>query len=99
VSHHDRILEKPRDHAHAQQMLESLSGNTHEVITAVCICTETKTTTFHETSAVTFRPLTSERIAAYVATGEPMLKRPPALTHADRDKAGGFGEVRRGLTV
>src|SRR5687767_8950930 len=33
-----RILGKPRDEAHAAEMLRDLSGTTHQVLTAVVIC-------------------------------------------------------------
>lgn len=74
-------LGKPVDEAHAALMLRDLSGATHEVVTAVAmVCERTqRVVTDHYISEVTFRPLSDEDIAAYIATGEPM------------DKAGAYG--------
>jgi septum formation protein len=79
------ILGKPTDAAEAKQMLRSLSGRTHEVISAVSLLkTEspgeiTGARTFHVSTKVTFSALSDEEISAYVGTGSPM------------DKAGGYG--------
>lgn len=77
----DEILGKPVDAAEAIAMLKRLSGRTHEVITGVAlICkSESKSTSFHQTSKVTFSMLTSDEIEAYVKKGSPM------------DKAGAYG--------
>ena len=34
----NEILEKPRDHAHAVQMLTKLSGRQHDVFTGLFVC-------------------------------------------------------------
>ena len=73
------ILGKPKDPAEAQAMLASLSGRTHQVYTGVTVCQGDKVVTQAEETQVTFRPLTQQEIACYVATGEPM------------DKAGAYG--------
>ena len=75
----DDVLGKPRDEADARRMLRLLSGATHHVSTGVCIITQDAQKDPHErsfvdTTAVTFRPLTDDEIAAYVASGEPMDK-------------------------
>ena len=73
------ILGKPRDQGEAREMLSALSGRTHQVYTGVSLFYQGERRTEHEVTAVTFRPLSQEEIAAYVATGEPM------------DKAGAYG--------
>lgn len=75
----DRVLGKPRSKAEAENMLSALSGRTHTVYTGVTVCRGGTFLTQHEATLVRFRPLSSEEISAYVATGEPM------------DKAGAYG--------
>lgn len=72
------ILEKPRDQIHAATMLRALSGQTHQVMTAVAIADETRHEVLLSTTEVSFRPLSDAEIAAYWRTGEP------------QDKAGGY---------
>ena len=79
VSVDGRVLGKPGDEAEAAEMLAALSGREHTVYTGVTVRRGGETVTEHEATAVRFRPLTGEEIAAYVATGEPM------------DKAGAYG--------
>jgi|ERR1700722_10751368 len=70
------ILGKPDDSAHAREMLASLSGRTHSVLTGIFLLrlpgNATRATV--ENSAVTFVPLDEKVIDAYVATGEPLGK-------------------------
>lgn len=74
----DRILEKPDDAAHAQEMLRTLSGVEHEVITGLCVLSRRGDDQRLQADAVRttvkFRDLGDAEIAAYVATGEPMDK-------------------------
>ena len=84
---------KPRDAEDARRMLRALSGGTHDVITGVSLVSPEGTTTFHDRTEVTFRPLTSEEIDAYVATGEPMDK---AGAYAIQGGARGFVAERKG---
>ena len=79
----EEILGKPRDAAHARQMLASLAGQRHLVLTAVAVAGPYHDTRLVET-AVTFRPASPEEIAWYVETGEPM------------DKAGAYAVQGRG---
>ena len=79
VSVDGRVLGKPGDGAEAAEMLAALSGREHTVYTGVTVRRGGETVTEHEATAVRFRPLTGDEIAAYVATGEPM------------DKAGAYG--------
>jgi len=74
VVHDGRILGKPTDAAHARQMLQALSGNEHEVLTAVCIRSRDHFAVFSVDTQVVFRKLEDAEIEAYVATGEPMDK-------------------------
>lgn len=75
------ILGKPEDALQAAEMLEMLSGSTHQVITGLALVdVETgRESLAHEVTTVNFRKLEAEEIAAYVATGEPL------------DKAGSYG--------
>ena len=73
------VLGKPRDAAHARQMLLRLSGKTHSVFTGVCVAAGDRMLSGAEETLVTFRDLSPREIDAYVATGEPM------------DKAGAYG--------
>jgi septum formation protein len=73
------VLEKPADPGDARSMLAKLSGREHTVITGVCLRHADGAVVSCESTRVRFVPLTSEEIAAYVASGEPM------------DKAGAYG--------
>lgn len=73
------VLEKPRDAAHAAQMLSQLSGQTHQVMTAVALADSARELDCLVTTDVTFRNITAEEISHYIASGEPM------------DKAGAYG--------
>lgn len=64
------ILGKPRDRAHAAQMLRRLSGRAHSVYTGLTLLQGGKRFTAAEETRVFFRELTEEEIAAYVASGE-----------------------------
>lgn len=81
-------LGKPKDEKGAEEMLEELSGRTHQVYTGVTLIRLRKaengsilqeSRTFSEGTDVSFYPLTKEEIRSYIATGEPM------------DKAGAYG--------
>jgi septum formation protein len=65
-----RTYGKPVDATEAEQMLERLSGRTHAVVSGLCLLTPGWELVAHETTAVTFRPLTPRDLAAYVAGGE-----------------------------
>jgi septum formation protein len=70
------ILGKPRDSAHAREMLARLSGRTHHVLTGIFLLRlpANATRAAVENSAVTFAPLSEKEIDAYVASGEPLGK-------------------------
>jgi septum formation protein len=73
------VLEKPADAADAYRMLRTLSGQVHQVHTAVAVGTGDALHDVVVTTQVAFRALSDGEIARYVATGEPM------------DKAGSYG--------
>jgi septum formation protein len=64
------VLGKPADAAEAEQMLETLAGKTHEVVSGLCLRTPAWEELHSETTAVIFRSLTARDIAAYIATEE-----------------------------
>ncbi|MBE0596861.1 MAG: septum formation inhibitor Maf [Desulfuromonadales bacterium] len=72
----DTVLGKPRDAAEAADMLRSLSGRSHQVISGYAVHDRQRGVT--EAGAVQttvwFKPLTAAEIAGYIATGEPMDK-------------------------
>jgi septum formation protein len=74
------ILGKPDDGKHAAQILTTLSGQTHRVLTSVAMGTLSKagkplkTEQALSLSNVCFAKLTRTQIQTYVASGEPMGK-------------------------
>lgn len=68
------MLEKPAGRRHAAEMLRTLSGRYHEVITGICLRSARKVIVDAEVTRVRFVPLTDNEIDTYVATGEPMDK-------------------------
>lgn len=78
------ILEKPRDEQHAAEILRLLSGQTHQVMTAITLSDTFQQLTDLIVTDVTFRELSQQEIHDYIATGEPM------------DKAGAYGIQGKG---
>lgn len=74
----DLILEKPRDAADAARMLGILSGRVHQVLTGICLRTDSQTVIDSAVTHVSFAKLSDQEISGYVLSGEPM------------DKAGGY---------
>jgi septum formation protein len=70
----DRVFGKPRDADDAMDMLQKLSGRTHEVISAVWMISAKREQGDICVSRVRFARLSEAEIAAYVATGEPFGK-------------------------
>jgi septum formation protein len=68
------ILGKPIDRADAVRMLEKLSGQTHQVLTAVAVADAKEVREALSTSFVTFEKMGADDIKRYVETGEPMDK-------------------------
>jgi septum formation protein len=65
-----QVLGKPADASEAEQMLETLGGKTHEVVSGLCLRTPAWEELHSETTTVAFRPLAARDIAAYLSTGE-----------------------------
>jgi len=65
-----RILGKPADRAEAAEMLRALSGQTHEVLTAVALKHDERLERTLSRSEVRFKRLSAEEIRQYVASGE-----------------------------
>lgn len=61
-----RAYGKPTSSSHAVEMLSELSGQTHQVGTAVAIVTAEGTHSYCEIAEVTFHELTSDAITAYI---------------------------------
>jgi len=70
------VLGKPTGPHDATRMLRMLSGQTHEVVTAICLvrAPDSIVALKHETTFVTFSELSGQEIQAYVASHEPMDK-------------------------
>jgi septum formation protein len=69
-----RVFGKPADAADACAMLRALAGRTHQVMTAVALVAAGREQGVLVVSEVTFAAIDEDRIAAYVASGEPMDK-------------------------
>lgn len=70
----DKIFGKPRDESDACQMLTTLSGNQHEVLTAVALVNSDKQYVRLNKSQVYFRPLSFTEIKNYLTTEEGLDK-------------------------
>ncbi|MCW5606254.1 MAG: septum formation inhibitor Maf [Burkholderiales bacterium] len=70
----DRIIGKPSDAEHAAQILRSLSGREHKVVTAVAVARREQVETQVSISSVWFREISESEIRRYVASGEPFDK-------------------------
>jgi septum formation protein len=81
------VLGKPRNRAHAVQMLTRLSGRSHTVMTGVAVRWRGRIVSDLVEVGVTFRPLSAVDVERYVDTGEPM------------DKAGAYGIQGYGATI
>lgn len=74
-----KVLGKPRNEAHAKEMLSEMSGSFQQVYTGVCIIRGEEIISDAVESRLIFKPLSEEEIDEYIATGECM------------DKAGAYG--------
>jgi len=72
----DQILGKPTDEQHAAEMLRTLSGREHRVLSGYAIIDRKTGEQRAEavSTNVRFRELTDEEIARYIASGEPADK-------------------------
>ena len=75
----DKALGKPKNYDDAFSILQSLSNETHEVITSVCFKTLEKVDTICEITKVTFNFLSDDAIRYYLDNYKPF------------DKAGAYG--------
>lgn len=78
-----QILGKPETQEHAIEMLQTLSGKVHQVITGVCLLYRQRYNNFFDVSEVFFRKLSDQEIRSYVAEYNPL------------DKAGSYGIQER----
>ncbi|QXP59508.1 Maf family nucleotide pyrophosphatase [Olleya sp. HaHaR_3_96] len=79
VWHKSKALGKPKTNDEAFEMLSSLSNDTHEVITSVCIRTKNFQKTVNAVTKVTFKNFTDDELWHYIQTYAPL------------DKAGAYG--------
>jgi len=75
----NKILNKPVDRNEAVEMLTILSGQTHLVVTAVCLLSREKVVSFDDRTEVTFANLSQSEIEFYIDHYKPF------------DKAGAYG--------
>jgi len=75
----NKVLGKPLNSEDAIRILKEISGNTHEVITGVCLFSSFKEKTFSVSTKVTFDTLSGEEMNFYVDKYKPY------------DKAGAYG--------
>lgn len=75
----NKVLDKPTGKDDAWRILREISGNTHEVITGVCLLSKKKQTSFCSSTKVTFTELSDEEINFYINSFSPY------------DKAGAYG--------
>lgn len=75
----DMILGKPVDNDDAFRMLKAISGNTHKVITGVCILSSHHEKVFSVSTKVFFNAISDEAINYYIENFKPF------------DKAGAYG--------
>lgn len=74
VSMHGKIYGKPKDKNDAMRILSELSGNSHEVITGVCLRLKDEEIVFSETTKIHFKELSAEEIEYYIDNYQPYDK-------------------------
>lgn len=75
----NQVIGKPKNIQEATLFLQQLSGNTHQVVTGVCLSVNDTQHSFSETTEVTFYNITTEEIEYYLSKFQPL------------DKAGSYG--------
>lgn len=75
----DSVFNKPETEDEAVEMIATLSGKSHEVITGICLTTVSKQTVFSDVTKVYFAQLDNAEIEWYVKHYKPY------------DKAGAYG--------
>ncbi len=88
-----QIMGKPTDQAHGLAMLKALSGRTHQVMSAVCLCNEQNALVALNTTEVSFRQISEQELTAYWHSGEPLGK---AGAYAIQGRAAVFVEHIKG---
>lgn len=88
VSLNNRLYGKPKDHQESFEMLRSLAGKSHEVITGVSLISLSKNIdcTFNQRTYVSLTHITDEEIFSYIKKYNPL------------DKAGSYG-IQDGFSV
>lgn len=76
---HGESLAKAKDSEHAREMLQKLSGTSHDVITGVCLLSKDHKEVFSDSTKVYIRELSAEEIDYYISHYRPF------------DKAGAYG--------
>jgi septum formation protein len=79
VTQNSEIIHKPEDKQYAIDILRKLSGNSHKVITGVCIKSVEKEVVFSSITEVFFTNLSDDEINFYIERYKPF------------DKAGSYG--------
>jgi septum formation protein len=87
VSLDRRIYGKPADREEAREMLQALSGCTHEVVSGLCLLGDGWQELHHSTTRVGFRTLSEPEVEWYLATDE------------WRGRAGAYAIQARGATL
>ena len=75
----NQILVKPIDKTAEKEMLQALSGASHEVVSGVCIADKRYQDTFYDVTKVKFSQLSEDDIEYYISRYNPI------------DKAGAYG--------
>ncbi|MCY1537506.1 Septum formation protein Maf [compost metagenome] len=79
VALESEILGKPKDRAHAQEMLHKLAGRRHEVYTGVTLLSSKQTISFYDVTEVYCKEVGEQEIDYYIDHFKPY------------DKAGSYG--------
>lgn len=79
VYHENQVLNKPKTEEEAFEMLESLSGKSHQVISSACLTSTDKYALLHDVTKVYFKELDKQEIDYYIKYFKPF------------DKAGAYG--------
>ena len=91
-----KIYGKPVDKNNAIEMIKSLSGKIHQVITGCCLCCQGQKMCFSSVTQVEFYNLTESEILEYVEIKEPENTGSTAK-YQWQDKAGGYGIQSAGM--
>jgi len=75
----NRAIGKPKGASDAKEMLQTLSGKTHKVISTIAVTTNKNTYLINDSTSVTFKPLSNTEINYYIDHFKPF------------DKAGSYG--------